>query len=351
VYNKNKTDEPTSDLTFTVTPAVEARAGVRRGVFTLRSTTDFVYFAQQSSERSINEDLFATGRYALRRLSPFAEVGYLNTRQRPDNQIDARSRRIEHRGAAGVAVALSPKLSAQVRGTYARMAFDADAIFDNTYLAQELNREARTVSGSIRYAATPLAAVVVTSDLVRTRFTRDPIRDSDSRQVLIGVELAPRALISGSASVGYQRFRPRNAAVPDFDGFVGSAGLSYRFRGSTTFGFSFDRNVDYGYSPEEPYYVREAYGVSMRRQLVRRWDVEVRGGRSRYGYRQLAVAPVVETVLGRSERLFDASATIGFEARPGTRFSAGLSYLYRRSEHDYRTYDSLRLGSSIVYGF
>jgi len=351
VYNKSNVDQPISDLTFTVTPSVEARAAVRRATFTLRSGTDFVYFAQQHSERSINQDLFATGRYALRRLSVFAEAGYLNTRQRPDDEIDARSRRIDRRGALGVGIALSPKFSAQVRGDHTRMAFDADAIFDGTWLAQELNREVRTVSGSFRYAATPLTAVVVISDVGRTRFTQDTIRDADSRQTLLGVELAPRALISGSARVGYQRFRPRSAAVPDFDGLVGSGGLSYRFRDSTTFGLSFDRYVAYSYSQQEPYYVRQTYGISMHRRLVQRWDLEVRGGRSRHQYRQLAVAPVAETVLGRSERFLDAGAMIGYEPRPGTRFTVGLSYYDRRSDQDYRTYDSLRLGTSVVFGF
>jgi hypothetical protein len=309
-----------------------------------------VYFVEQSSERSANQDLVATGRFSFNRVSAFAEAGYLNTRQRPDNEIDARSRRIDRRGAVGVSIGLSPKISAELRGDYARMAFDANAIFDDTYLAQELNRETRTVAAGARYAATPLTEFVVSSDLARTRFTLAPVRDADSQQTLFGVDLAPRALISGSVRAGYQRFRPRNAALPDFDGLIGSADVAYRPRTSTTLGFSFSRNLSHSYFELEPYYVREGFGLSVRRQLVERWDVRMSGGQFWHRYRRTTSAAAA-TATSRSDALLDAAVELGYQKRPGTRLSVGLSYHDRRSEYEYRSYDGFRLGSSVVYGF
>jgi hypothetical protein len=231
------------------------------------------------------------------------------------------------------------------------MEFDSDAIFDDTSLAEELNRETRTVSGSVRYAATPLTTVVVTTDATADGFTLSKIRNTDSRQTLLGVELSPRALISGSAQLGYQRFRPQSAAVPDFNGLVGSAVLSYRFRRSTTFGFSFSRNSFFSYFQEEPYYIRGGYGLSIRQPLLAGWDVEVGGARFSHRYRQVAEAPGARTVMGHSERFLDSRMTFGYDMGPRTRFTTSVSYQDVRSDFDRRIYDGLRLGTSVEYGF
>ncbi len=285
-------------------------------------------------------------------MSPFAEAGYLNTRQRASEEIDARSRRVERRGQVGVGIALTPKISGQVSAAFARTAFVDDAVFDDTLLAEALNRRERTLAASVRYAATPLTTVFATSDMAWTRFIYSPIRDADSRQTLFGVELAQRALISGSAGVGYQRFRPRDASLPSFDGLVGFANVAYRLRG-TTIGFSFNRGLAYSYFESEPYYVREGYGLSIRRRLVERWDVGMSGGRFWYRYRQTRpdTDAATATAIGRSDTLLNAEVEVGYQVRPVTRFTVRLSYQDRQSDYAYRTYDGLRLGTSVVYGF
>jgi len=46
------------------------------------------------------------------------------------------------------------------------------------------------------------------------RFTLSPVCDTDSFRVMPGVELRRRALLNGSAWVGYRRFEPKVAALP-----------------------------------------------------------------------------------------------------------------------------------------
>jgi hypothetical protein len=234
-------------------------------------------------------------------------------------------------------------------GRYVRTIFDADAIFDNTLLARELNRTTRTLSASLRYNATPLTAFVVTGEIDDTRFTLAPIRDSDSEKLEGGVELAPRALIAGSVHVGVQRFRPRNAAMPSYEGFVGSAQVNYRLRGSTLIGFSFDRNLAYSYLDLEPYYMRQGFGGSVRHRLVERWDVASAVSRFRHQYLLVSAVPILDMISG--EEFLDTGASVGYQARPGTSLRLGVSYRSRRSDVDVRSYTGLRLGTSIVYGF
>jgi hypothetical protein len=347
VYNDDSPN-PAKDFAFTLVPAFTATVGRRRATLNLRSATELVYFAEQRSERSVNEDLAATARFTLGRIVPTAEFGYLNTRERVSQEIDVRARRIEQRGAVGMEVVLTRKIAAQVRGELWRIEFDGDDSLASRQLARELNRDTPAVSAAVRYAVTPLTAFAVTTEVSRSRFREAPIRDTDSRQMLFGVELHPRALISGSARVGYQSFQPLSAAVPDFSGLVGSANLVYRFRATTSLGFSFDRNVSYSYLPVEPYYVREGYGLLVRRQIVPQWDLTVSGERYRHDYRRLLEG---DSLSGHFERVVGATVALGYDLGPRTRFTTGLSYQYRQSDFEERSYDGLRVGTSVAYGF
>ena len=142
---------------------------------------------------------------------------------------------------------------------------------------------------------------------------------------------------------------PVSAVLPDFDGVVWSAGVKYRLRGATTLGLIADRNIAYSYLEQQPYYLRQGYGVSVRRQIVSRWDAEVSGGQFWHHYQQFATASAAELV--PDETFIDAAFTIGYQARPGTRISGGLAYRDRRSGAGYRSYNSLRVGTAIIYGF
>jgi len=347
VYNVD--DHPTADFTFTVIPIVLATAGTTRNRVTVRSATGLAYFSEQRSERSVNQDLTATMRAALRRLFVFAGGGYLNTRQRPTEEIDVRSRRYEHRGTVGAGVAVSPNLSAEFSAGSSRTAFDTDTIFNGTLLAVELNQTTRTVAGGVRYAATPLTTLSIDAAVDKTRFTRAPMRDSNSFRTLIGIATRPRALVAGSVAIGLQRFRPLTGAMPDFDGIVGSADLKYRLSGSTTLGFRFDRALSNSYLDADPYYLRSGLALSVRRQLAARWNVDVSGRRYSHRYRQADVLPADH--ITPDERFVEAQTAVTYQARRNTRLSLFLTYYERHSAFASRTFDSFRVGTSAVYGF
>jgi hypothetical protein len=347
VYNVN--DQPTSDFTFTVIPTFVVSAGTRRNRLTVRSATDLVYFSEQRSERSVNEDLNARMRASLGRLFVFADGGYLNTRQRPTEEIDARSRRSEHRGTVGAGVEVSPKLAAQVSGGYSRIAFDADSIFNGTLLALELNRTDQTITAGLRYAATPLTTFSVDGAVDRSRFLQSPIRDSNSFRTVVGVETRPRALVAGSATIGVERFRPLSPAMPDFDGIIGSADLRYRLSGTTTLRCRFERTLASSYLEDDPYYLRQGYELSVRRRLVERWTVDVSGNRFSHRYEHADVLPAGH--IDPDERFVEGQVAVAFQARQDTTLSVFLTYRDRQSAYAYRTYDSFRIGTAAVYGF
>jgi len=108
----NAAGEQQSDFTFTVTPQADvAVAFARRGLLRTTVGTDVVYYATYDSERSLDPSVRLRGEAYARRLTLFAEDDYLNTRQRPNYEIDVRSRHVENNVMAGAGVRLSSKLS------------------------------------------------------------------------------------------------------------------------------------------------------------------------------------------------------------------------------------------------
>src|SRR5215204_1807651 len=110
VYNETG-PEPVKDFVLTAVPTIVATIGPPRTSLSIRSETQLVYFANQASERSVNEDLTVSAQGRLGRVSPGAQVNYLNSRERLSFEIDARARHVERRGTAGVGFALTPKIS------------------------------------------------------------------------------------------------------------------------------------------------------------------------------------------------------------------------------------------------
>jgi len=113
----NNADE-NSDFTFTLVPRATAWVPfARRALVTTNVGTDVVYFQKYAGERSINPQVKLRGEGSLGRILPFAEGSYLNTRERPNFEIDARLRRTEEGVRAGASIRLSEKLYAEIAGS------------------------------------------------------------------------------------------------------------------------------------------------------------------------------------------------------------------------------------------
>jgi hypothetical protein len=345
VYNDGR---EVSDFTFTATPTFLATAGTRHAKFVIRSSTDLVYFANETTERSVNQTLYGEGRLLLHRLFMFTGLGYLNTRQRPNEEIDARSRRVTQSAEVGVGAQIGARLVAQVAGRYEPTRFDPHSIYEERYLADALDRSTRSVAGTLEFRATPLTTFAATVDASHTSFDRAPVRDADSERILAGVDLAPRALLAGSVRVGYQRFHPLSALLPQFTGPVGSGAVTYNLRESLQVGGSFIRSIEFSYLQEAPFYVHEGYGMSIRRQLVSRWDVQLEGARFWNRYQWPVAAPAH---ISFDESFLDAAITVGYAPRSGSRFAVGVGYRDRNSVHDARSYGGLRVDTTITYAF
>jgi hypothetical protein len=340
---------------FTITLAPRARVWVPAGRRALMSATlgsDVVYYHTYTSERSVNPEFTVRGEVFLGRVTPFAETAYLSTRQRPNFEIDARSRREQRAWLGGVNLRVTPKLTVEVAGRQMSVDFAADATFNDINLRETLNRETQRASATARHELTPLTTIVLKAEAGRERFAFSPLRDANTVGVIPGVEFNPRALISGTAYVGFRRFSPKSPLLETFSGVVANASLRYTLLGSTQFTFTAERDVTYSYERVQPYFVVDGYGLSVRRQLIGRTDLTVGAQRFKYGYRNLLLTGSLAEDLGRVDLTRVLSVSFGYRLGRDVRFGIGTAYRERETTSQrFRNYRGARFATSIDYDF
>ena len=351
----NAAGEQKSDFLINVSPALNLWVpAARRALFSATAATDLVWYATYDSERSIDPQLTVRAETYLNRVTLFVQDAYLNTRQRPNYEIDLRSRHVENDALAGVELRVSERLSIEAGARQFDTRYDADAVFDNTSLQRTLNRKTTGGTLTLRHHVTPLTMIALRYDNLRDRFTYSPLRDSNSYRVMPGVEFKPHALIKGRAYVGYRRFMPLASALPPFSGVVADLGLSYTLLGATSFGVSFRRDLTYSYEERQPFFVDNSPGVSIRRALGGRFDVIASADRHRYEYRDLLDAALADEgqPAPRIDTTWNYGANFGYRLGNTGRVGFGASYWQRESTTvRLRNYDNLRIGATVTYGF
>ena len=168
----NQAGEQKSDFTTTFTPQADiALTFARRGLLKATVGSDLVYYQKYATERSIDPQVKVRGEAYAHRLTLFAEGAYLNTRQRPNYEIDIRSRHVEQDAQAGAALRLTPKLSIELAARRAEARYDADAVIAGTNLRETLNRSTQGLTGAVRHRLTPLTTLSVQFDRLADTFT------------------------------------------------------------------------------------------------------------------------------------------------------------------------------------
>jgi hypothetical protein len=346
----NEQAEQESDFMFTLAPQADVAIPFsHRGLVRTTLGTDLVYYHTFSSERSIDPQISARGELYANRLTLFLQESYINTRQRPNYDIDVRTRHLQNDFSGGARYRLTPKFSLEVEGHRGQTRFDGDTVVLGESLQESLDRDTTGFSVTARQRLSALTTLSARYQDFHEDFVYANERDSDSLRFMIGAEFKPRALINGSAFVGYRTFRPRTPLIPEYTGLASQLALSYTLLGSTTFGVSFDRDVTYSYQIENPYFLDNSVGVFVRRAIAGRYDVIVNAARHLYDYRNLGVRP---EFLARTDTTNNYGANVGYRIKRQTRMGLGVSYYTRTSTTaTYRDFDGLRIGMTVNYGF
>jgi len=224
---------------------------------------------------------------------------------------------------------------------------DGDAYFLGSSLETTLNRRTDTVGLEYRQSWTVLTTFVAQADTIRERFEFSPERNSNSLRVQAGLDLDPRALISGRVRVGYRQFDGVAAGLPNYAGLVASFSTGAVVGGRTRVELAGERDVTYSIEQRFPYYILTGATLSATPRLTQSWDVQGRLGLQRLDYQPFVLAG--ET-LDRVDRYRLFGGGVGYHLGRDVRIGFNVDRQRRRSPVQRRDYEGYRVGVSVTYG-
>lgn len=341
----NSSSDPVRDATATIAPGVDAWLRFSRVLVTSKTTSDWIYYQKAGSQRSFNiiEDWRID--IDLLRATPRITGLYLRTRQRLNDEVDARVQQKHVTGGVGVTIPAGSRLAFDLDARRTRYDFSQGAYGDPT-LAEALNRDTDRATVEGRVELTPLTSISVKAESIRDRFVFSPARDSDSIRVMPGVTFQPFAVISGSAFVGYRRFDTLSPAVPDFSGVVASVELRYVVLDVFRIVGQVKRDLDYSLDLNEPFFVSTSVGAEVLQAIGLNWDIVGRVRRGALAYQEAAPGQP-----GRTDRMYLVGTGVGRRLGQDLRIGFDVDYVKRTSALQSRTFEGLRFGGSLTYGY
>jgi hypothetical protein len=343
----NSVENPQSDFTFALKPGTDMFLRTGRGLLTISGNLEFVYFSDAVAERSINSDVL--GRYELRfnRLRPYGSASWLDTRNRPGFEINARARHYEADYHAGTDLRVASKSTLRVDFRHLDYSFAGDEVFNGEALHEELNRTLRALEFNWRQRLTALTTWVVRASRETERFEFEEVRNSNSLRLSSGFQLGRFALIRGSAFVGVRTLKPAEGGIfPEFTGVTSDVDVSYTAPSQTRLSAAVDRDIQYSYENRTPYYVQTGWTATLTQRITGRWDLQVGGGRDRLAYQ--AIVPSVDA---RTDFLGRFGGGLGYTFGDQTRMSFDVNSYHRTSVLYLNNYSTIRAGVSVTYGY
>jgi len=342
----NTTDNRQRDFTLGVKPGADLFLRTGRGLVTVSGNVEYVYFNRFATERSINSDVRGQYEFRFNRFRPYASVSWLDTKERPGFEIDARARRYETGYRAGADLRIASKSTIRLEFRRLDFKFDGDAVFNGTALNQQLNRTGQTVELNWRQRLTALTTWITRASRETERFEFEQARNGDSLRAESGFELGRFALIRGSAFAGVRWLRPAaGGVIPEFTGVTADVDVSYTAPTQTRLGAAVQRDVRYSYDLRTPYYVETGWTATVTQRLRGRLDAQLSGGRDRLAYQMVASS----TEQRPREFVGRFGGGIGYALNDFARISFDVNSFHRSSEAPGREYGAVRAGVNFSY--
>lgn len=340
---------PQKDFTATIEPQTALWLPVGRTWVNGHIREDIVWFEKFASERSVNGVYDVNWVAPLTRVAFQAGAEYVNTHERPGYEIDARTGRAEKDVNAALEFRTFAKTFLGARFDRRTIGFDDSAEFLGVNLRNELHRTATTAAFTVRNQLTPLTAFTLDGSHEEDRFEFDHLRDSNSNGVRAGFQFNQLALLKGGMQFGWRDFQPQVAGVPGFKGFTSAVDLSYVLLGTTRMALIVNRDVQYSYDVNQPYYVQSGFTATVTQQVFGPVDIQGRAGAARMAYRTRTDAAIADA--DRVDHTRDYGGGAGFHMGEDVRIGFNVDRVKRLSALDNRTYHGLRYGTSVTYGF
>jgi Putative beta-barrel porin 2 len=351
VFNDGKDQKDDYTLTVSSKALVVTKVGLNELMFSMGS--DYTWFRQYESERSNNATYAMRFNLSASRFKPFVGALRARVRSRPNQEIDARTWRLDRSATAGSNFNLTERTALTASATIEDSAYDQGQVFRGNDLSASLDRSGRVFMAGVRYALTPLTTLAVTGNFQDDSFPQSHIRDARTYSVTPTFEFSPDAVIRGTASVGVAAFRPDNHELPSYTGpvFRGTIGWSL-FDSKTSFDVRTTRGVSYSYNDAQPYYLGTVNRVNVTQKFF--GPLELVGGieRGYLSYRwERGASPPALSVVPHSDVTDVVSGGLGARIMNGFKVVVSVEHARRRSHFDDSlNYDRTRVLSTVTLG-
>ena len=345
VFDDPEERSPKADWVAAVQPDVAAFTRVRFLRLSAYGGSELTYYKTYDSERSVGHNLRARADFLLSRMRPFFGVGQLETRTRPNGEVDTRADRQERELSGGLAFDLSP--TSLVYGASYRASIEyEDALEDGVNLGETMTRDGTSYEAGVKTDLTPLLSMQLAASYREDDFTFEPLRNSQSWSGTATFRLAPEAVVSGVVSAGYRDMNFVDPELNSFKGFVGTAALAYTFLEVARLSLALSRGVDYSFDTEDAYYLHQSATLAYTHRLFGAVDVQVLGSRAAFEYDARPRLPA------HTDTHDTAAGSVGYNLRNRTRIAVNYEYARRRSPaFSERNYERRRAFVSWQFAF
>jgi len=349
VFNEPAQQNPKSDFTFTLTPAVDLWLRVGDTWVVGRIVEDLIWYDTYASERNASTGYTVGWRVPLARFGFKIDASRRNARDRPNLEIDTRAERAETKVTGLVEYRMLSKTYVGVILERQGTDYDGEEFYNGANLQSELDHTTTGGGLSLRYQLTPLTSLSLTATRKDDRFKYSPLRNSSQSSVSGSIFLDKFALIRGSATFGYTDFRPDLQTLQAYRGPTASASLSYTLLEATRFTFDLGRDVQYSYDVSQAYYVQTRVGGSIQQQILGPVDAVARGSFATLAYTDRQAIGV--TVSGRVDDVSSYGGGVGYRLGRDVRLGFNIDHTNRASDDASHRYSDLVFGGSVTYGF
>jgi hypothetical protein len=345
VFDESPGESPKEDWVAAVQPDLSVFTRLRFVRLAAYAGSELTYYRTYESERSVGHAARARADFLLSRIRPFVGAGTVETRTRPNGEIDTRADRQGEEVSGGIAFDLSPT-SLIYASTFRASEEYENALEDGVDLGRALSRDATNYQAGLKTDITPLLSLQVFGGYQEDAFLYEPLRNSDTRLGTALLRFAPDAVVTGTVNLTFRDTAFDDPGLRDYRGFTGTAAIIYPFLEIGRLSAALTRGVEYSFDSAEGYYVEQAAILSYTHRLFGEVDAQVRGGRATFEYDARDTQPA------HTDTLDTAAVSLGYNLRNRTRVALNYEYARRRSPAlSQRNYDRRRAYLSWLFAF
>ena len=345
VFDEPAESGPKEDFVIAVQPDVSAFTRLRFVRISAYAGTELTYYNEYESERSVGHSARGRVDFLISRVRPFIGVGDLQTRLRPNGEIDTRADRQERELSGGAAFDLSP-YSLLYASAYQWKTVYENAFENGIDIGRSLTKDSYNYQAGMKTDITPLLSVQLFASYQEDRFVHDPARGSENWHGNATFRFAPEAVVTGFVTLQYRDMNPVDPRVKPYRGLLGIASLTYPFLEIGRFNIALSRGLEYSFDSAEAYYLEQAATVSYTHRLFGEVDAQVRGTMASFDYDARAILPA------HTDTLRNYGGSVGYNLRNRTRIALNYEFARRRSPaFADRNYDRRRAYLSWLFAF